>query len=545
MIKKFFKLYEHFHSGIFLILIILSFSLVSCDNQELNSQVDSDKKIKSTTDSNNAGDTGFSNAEGTIKWSFYTGDYIGSSPAPAIGLDGTIYFCLYDISNCVLYALTPDGNKKWEFQAVGEYYGSPCIGEDGTIYFSAGGDFYAINPDGSLKWRFQTEGLKNLSPAIGLNGTIYLPSQGAIYSGADGLYAIRPDGSLKWKFSLTQAPDSPSIGQDGTIYFGCADGKFYALSPGATKRWEFDPEGKVRYSPAIGSDGTIYFSSSGGYFYALSPAGAEKWRYLIGETTSFGTVIGAYTANPIIGQDGTVYCGINPFTISSNHFFIAFNPDGNLKWSFNPGDNIKYSSAVDSNGTIYFGCDNGIFYDLDSDGTLKWEFSAGDMITSAPAISQDGTIYFNSLDGYFYALNTDSLGLADSPWPKYHYNSQNSGSVQSSEYYAPFGELEAPASHELHLGDEIEVFGWALSLAGILRVEIYIDDVYQGEAELGIERDDIFQLYPEYNNRQSGFKWTWNIQSVPRGKYILEVIAINALEMETSFERRDLFVFKW
>ena len=59
----------------------------------------------------------------------------------------------------VAQAQTP-GTKKWEFTATGEVHNNPTIGPDGTIYFTAWYDsfyeiptrLYAINPDGTKKW---------------------------------------------------------------------------------------------------------------------------------------------------------------------------------------------------------------------------------------------------------------------------------------------------------------------------------------------------------------------------------------------------------
>jgi hypothetical protein len=107
-----------------------------------------------------------------LKWSFTTGDRVGSSPA--IGADGVIYVGSHD-SN--LYAIDPDGSLKWSFTTGAWVFSSPAIGADGTIH--VGSDdrkLYAINPDGSQKWSFTTGAAVASSPAIGADGTIYVGS---------------------------------------------------------------------------------------------------------------------------------------------------------------------------------------------------------------------------------------------------------------------------------------------------------------------------------------------------------------------------------
>ncbi len=64
---------------------------------------------------------------------------------------------------------------------------------------------------------------------------------------------------------------SPTLGSDGTVYVGCADGKVYAFN-GTTgaQLWSFQTGGTVESSVAIGSDGTIYVGSLDGFIYALN-----------------------------------------------------------------------------------------------------------------------------------------------------------------------------------------------------------------------------------------------------------------------------------
>ena len=72
-------------------------------------------------------------------WSFKTGGWVTS---PAIESDGTIYVGSDDNN---LYAINPDGSKKWAYATNGVVYSSPAIGSDGTLYFgSDDGYFYAI-----------------------------------------------------------------------------------------------------------------------------------------------------------------------------------------------------------------------------------------------------------------------------------------------------------------------------------------------------------------------------------------------------------------
>jgi outer membrane protein assembly factor BamB len=265
------------------------------------------------------------------------------------------------------------------------------------------------NP-GVLKWDFATNSLGGIEadsgPTIGADGTIYFGSM-------DGnFYAVNPDGSQKWVFPLgsvgAYVRSSAAIGADGTLYFGTTDQDtaFYAVNPDGTLKWEyvfpmlpqFYCEADDLSSPAIGTDGTIYFGvleycplSSGGTLYAFNPDGTPKW-----------TVLGAGgDSSPAIGSDGTIYVG------SDSNVFYAVNPNGTLKWTFRTGDIIRSSPAIGGDGTIYVGSFDHKLYAINPDGTEKWTFATADIVGSSPAIGADGTIYVGSVDHNLYAVNPD------------------------------------------------------------------------------------------------------------------------------------------
>ncbi len=91
----------------------------------------------------------------------------------AIGKDGTIYVTSMDKK---LYAINPNGTKKWEYAPTPDVYLSgPTISRGGTIYVGADYGLQAINPSGTSKWLTSLGGLHDTTestPAIGHDGTI-------------------------------------------------------------------------------------------------------------------------------------------------------------------------------------------------------------------------------------------------------------------------------------------------------------------------------------------------------------------------------------
>ena len=348
--------------------------------------------------------------DGTKTWEFQTGNWVASSPA--IGADGEIY--IVNDSN-KLFALDSNGSQKWTFGANDTIWFSPCVAGDGTIYVGSGvGSLYALNPDGSQKWKYSFGDYINSAPFLGKDGTIYA----SFYSGSSGsiFSALNPDGSEKWRYDV--ACYSGAVGGDGTIYVLSDSYKLFALNSSGTKKWEKDLESSsMGYSLiSIGSDNTIYVVVST-KLYALNSDGTTKWI--------FDTQGDMITATPTIGSDGTVYVA------NLDGKVFALNPDGSQRWKFDTQSAVSYSSpTVGSDGVVYVGATDGKLYALNPDGTKKWEFQTGDDIfMSTPAIANNGTLYIGSTDGKLYAIQTSSLGLANSPWPRYGHDNKNTGNI--------------------------------------------------------------------------------------------------------------------
>jgi beta propeller repeat protein len=337
------------------------------------------------------------------KWNLHLGNYLRASPA--MGPDGTIYIVskIDGTSNYKLFAVKPDGTKKWSYSIkYGSLLGrcsSPAVGPDGTIYIgSPDKNLYAINPNGTTKWSFQTgEWIRGPTwTDSGIYSTPNIDTDGTIYIGSlDGkLYAINPDGTQKWNYSTRDyttggtIESSPAISSDGTIYFNCVDDRrLHAVNPNGTQKWTYYTGRPLFNSPALGSDSTIYLTSPS-QLYAINPDGSLKWQ--TGNTNP--------KTPPSIGFDSTIYFG------SSDNKLYAFNSDGSQKWSFSTNGQVWSTPALGSDGTIYFGCSDKQFYAVNSDGTEKWNIPTGGHIYSSPAIGSDGTVYFGSDDGKLYAI---------------------------------------------------------------------------------------------------------------------------------------------
>ena len=266
--------------------------------------------------------------------------------------------------------------------------------------------------DGTFRWPNGSTvgGLVDSSPALSVAAdgttTIYVGVEDNTTPAGGHLVALDRNGSILWDFKTLKPSNpvdsgvssSPTIGADGVIYFGCQDGKLYALDPVTrTKKWEFDTHAIIYTTPTLAADGSaIYVVSGDSVLHAVSATDhVELWRHAGG----YGY---AFTASLAVAADGTIYFG------ASDGNLVALHPDGTDKWNVAARSLVYSCPAVASDGTVYFTSYNdGRLLAVSSDGVLKWTFTASGVVAASPVIGADGTIYFGDGNGVFYAVNPD------------------------------------------------------------------------------------------------------------------------------------------
>jgi outer membrane protein assembly factor BamB len=342
----------------------------------------------------------------TEVWHFALGSGQTKS-SPAVAADGTVYQGTFD---GWLFALSPEGKKKWSYRVGSEIFSSPAVGEDGTIYFgSRDRNLYALTPAGKLKWSFHTDAWVDSSPAIGKDGTVYFGSWDRQF------YALSADGQLKWKFATSNViTTSPAIAADGTIYFGSHDQNLYALAPDGKLRWQFGTGAQIDISPTIARDGTIYFGSTDGFLYALRPDGTELWRL---RTES-------YTASPpVLDAVGNLF-------LAAGREHISVSPDGKLRWTSHTDVPMDMAELVADNGLIYLSTPWLRIGYSTRDGRIENGFQMGFCLTAAPNVDRSGIIYACDGMNLFALKPAAGAVLEKSPWPMWRANPQHTERVQ-------------------------------------------------------------------------------------------------------------------
>jgi outer membrane protein assembly factor BamB len=337
--------------------------------------------------------------QGATNWIFHTGGGVRSSPA--IGTDGAIYVGSMDGS---FYSITPGGSTNWVLPLGDVIRASPALGADGTIYITSVSNsvdrLFALTPDGSRKWISvlgpgiggQGGSGQSSSPSIGPDGTIYVPS-----SVSQKLYAIDETGSIKWSFPLGGPTYcSPAIGPDGTIYIGGDAGALYAVDPRGHKKWMF-PTGLMESSPAVASNGTIYAASLTGWLYAIDPNGVQKWRF-------GGT---GFSSSPAIASDGRIYIG--DYAIST--MFVLSQAGATIQTLYAP--NNFSSPAIGADGNVYYGAANSLYvvYETNSLQASSWPMFRRDIKHTARSIQRGISAPFVLPDGSVGMTFTVEVGL--------------------------------------------------------------------------------------------------------------------------------------
>ena len=86
------------------------------------------------------------------------------------------------------------------------------------------------------------------------------------------------------------------------------------------------------------------------------------------------------------------------------------------------------------------------------------------------------------------------------------------------------------------------ISGWSLNAFGVKKVQVYVDNVYNGDATFGILRTDVDKMYPGYiGGTSSGYNYVMNTSSWPYGVHQVSIRSVGKDEVVTS---KELVIYK-
>ncbi len=202
------------------------------------------------------------------------------------------------------------------------------------------------------------------------------------------------------QFSYTMATfetDGSIIGgltmlDDNTLYAVSSNDKVYRLDGNLNFYYFLDVDGEIKSASTVTSDHNVYIASTDQNLYSFNASGItnDDWPRAMGSEV---------TASVAVDGDGNLYIG------TENGIFQAVSPTNESLWASNLGAAVYASACISIDNKLYIPISDGriICYNLNtinpSSPMFEWLLPTGSDIISSPALDADGNIYVGTLDG--------------------------------------------------------------------------------------------------------------------------------------------------
>lgn len=282
-------------------------------------------------------------ASGEFKWVFAISKITYGGGA-LVGDDGTIYQCVKDKTIENVYAINPNGSKKWALkldEAIGAF---PALSADGILYcLTNKSTLYALNAaDGAIIWQQELDGTVGSAVAIDKSGNIYAGTNKAIY-------AFSPSKDELWKVENVNVTEQGAFALSGEHLYAALKNKGGLLAVNTTsgeKEWNFNTAGGDAYFPVVDKEGSIYFTEKGSHsVFAIKPDGQKKWSKDIG--AAYNLIYDGLA----LSADGILYVG----TQKGNMLFGLNATDGNIVYEESVGQQVMAAVTIGPDRRLYCG----------------------------------------------------------------------------------------------------------------------------------------------------------------------------------------------
>lgn len=228
---------------------------------------------------------------GTVAWTHDTpGDPLMAS-SPGVDGDEVVY---HTMGGHVYVLDRSNGRLKWSWYAGSAIESSPIVVHGIDYFGTAGGEMYALDlRTHKVRWS-RNLGAKITSSASIEGGRLFIGD----YAGR--LWALSPaTGATRWVGHVNgKIYGTPAVA-DGRVFVPSVAYSLWAFSTSGRPLWHVPAANYVYSSPAV-ADGVVCFGSYDGTFYGVSAAsGRVLWRVPTGGAISGAAVI----------VDGVAYAG--------------------------------------------------------------------------------------------------------------------------------------------------------------------------------------------------------------------------------------------
>jgi outer membrane protein assembly factor BamB len=153
--------------------------------------------------------------------------------------------------------------------------------------------------------------------------------------------------------------------------------------------WKLATDGPIESQVAASADQQmLYVSTLGGSLWGVTRQGERSFSVHLG---------GRSYASPVLADDGTIYVGCDA------GLFFAISPLGIVKWKVETGGEADTGAVRLPDGNVAFAAGSAVFA-IRPSGDVAWRFAAKGKVFTSPAVTDDGVIVFGSQDGNAYAL---------------------------------------------------------------------------------------------------------------------------------------------
>jgi len=245
-------------------------------------------------------------------------DASGRWIAAPLLVDETIYAPNAD--NFV-YALNMDGSLKWTFETGDPIWAAPLLDDEVLYIASMDESLYALEADnGSVVWQTELGGTMVNNAHIGDDGVLYIGTFSSEVLALDS-----NTGSILWRFSTDDWVWGTPILYDGVLYATDLSGKVYAIDPADQNiLWQYKADGAISGSVLVLED-ALYVASQGGTIYCLNTSGTLRWQASLSEED------GEFAGTPV-ATESSILIG----ALQTESILYAYNTEGTLQWQFTP-----------------------------------------------------------------------------------------------------------------------------------------------------------------------------------------------------------------
>lgn len=293
-------------------------------------------------------------------------------------------FVTTENSTVISYA-AETGGKLWEVSTSGVSDVTPAFYNKVLYVITKTGYLYAIDViEGKIKW-------SNATGILLANGlTVY---NNRIYVSADQLYSRDiNNGNAVWGYNgggpCTSAPQVTG----GRAYVAVGTQVHCVDVSNGNSVWQSGGTPAPIESSVRMSNATVYFGCTDGKVYAINEwDGSPKWNYAAGDKVQSSPIV--YGGMCLVGSDDySLHC-IDTTT-------------GLKRWTYPTKERVRSSPFIHATSeSVLVGSYDFNLYCIDHvSGTLRWKYPAASLIKSSPVVFNN-YVYFTSFDRYMYCVN--------------------------------------------------------------------------------------------------------------------------------------------